>query len=434
MRKIWFHRRMIVLAWAGLLFTGAGWSGAGDWPAWRGPTGLGFTDEKDLPLTWNGKKGENILWKVPLAGGGPKADFTSPGHSCPIVWRDRVFITTAVWADGLDKDERRKIIPEHHVFCFQASDGQQLWHTLVPPGKVVVDNVYTGYAVPTPVTDGKHVFVLFGSGVFAALDLDGKIVWREELPHMRDIDGGMCSSPVLYEDTVIIPSLTNTGLRALEKATGKMKWEQKTRDRNNMATPALMPINGKTQLIHYAGGIQGIDPATGEVLWFCRAPQVSYSSPAFGAGLLYADAGRGGKTGTAVDPTGKGDVTKTHVKWQTNVVSPAGSSPVIVGDYLYRICNNEMIRCFKVDTGEELYTQRTPKITPSSSPIVSPDGRIYFASPRTSYVLKAGPTYELLATNELEVEGGSQDYTTPAVANGRIYIKGRHNLWCIGKK
>ena len=117
--------------------------------------------------------------------GGRKAnpEFSSPGWSCPIVWRDRVFITTADWPAGLTRRSGKKIIAEHHVLCFQASDGKQLWDTVVPAGKCLVDNFYHGYAVPTPVTDGKHVFALFGSAVLAALDFDGKIVWREELPH-----------------------------------------------------------------------------------------------------------------------------------------------------------------------------------------------------------------------------------------------------------
>jgi outer membrane protein assembly factor BamB len=434
MRNSAFNPRRCALACAAVLMGGVGVAWGGDWPGFRGPTGLGYTDEKDLPLTWDGKKGENIVWKVPIPGGGPKADFTAPGHSSPIVWRDRVFITVAVFPENLTDKERRAVIAEHRVIRLRADDGKQLWDTVVPPGKCVVDNVYHGYAVPTPVSDGEHVFVAFGSGVIAALDFDGKIVWREELPHKRDVDGGLCSSPVLYEDTVIIPNIQENGLRALEKKTGKLKWEQKTKDRNTMPTPALIRIKDKVQLIHYAGGMQGLDPATGELLWQCKGVSVSYSSPAYGNGLLYADAGRGGEKGTAVDPTGTGDVTKTHVKWQVKTNSCAGSSPIVVGDYLYRIADPGLIRCWKVDTGELVYEERTPKITPSSSPIATADGRIYFASPMKSYVIKAGPQFEVLATNDLETTGGAQDYTTPAVSGGRIFIKGRSFLWCIGKK
>jgi outer membrane protein assembly factor BamB len=435
MKRLQFHTPQLALAVASLFLIGPPLVGADNWPGFRGPTGLGYTEEKDLPLTWNGKSGENVLWKTPIPGVDlKKLEFSSPGHSCPIVWRDRVFITTAIWPAQLTAEERKKTIAEHHVLCFQVSDGKQLWDTIIPPGKCLVDNGYHGYAVPTPVTDGQHVFALFGSGVLVCLDFDGQIVWREELPHLRDVDGGICSSPILHKETVIVPGIADSGLRALEKATGKLRWEQKTRDRNKMPTPALLRIGDKLQLIHYAGGIQALDPDNGELLWFCRTPPTSYSSPAFGGGLLYADAGRGGQKGAAVDPTGKGDVTKTNVKWEIKVTSPAGSSPIVVGAYLYRICDNGLLRCWKVDSGELVYEERLPKITPSASPIATADGRIYFASPARSYVIKAGPNFELLATNDLDLQGGSQDYTTPAVSEGRLFFKGRSYLWCIGKK
>src|SRR5262249_32212921 len=151
--------------------------------------------------------------------------------------------TTAIWPQRLTEKERRASIAEHHVQCFDAQDGKQLWDTVVPAGKLVARSQHHGYAVPTPATDGKLVFALFGSGVLAALDFDGNIVWRKELPRLRDEDHEpVCSSPVLYEDKVIIPGLHNMGLRALEKQTGKVKWEQKTEPRNTMSTPALVRI------------------------------------------------------------------------------------------------------------------------------------------------------------------------------------------------
>lgn len=403
---------------------------AGDWPGWRGPTGLGYTDEKDLPLIWNGKTGQNVLWKTLLHGGRKNnPEFASPGWSSPIVWGNRVFLTTTVWPDGMAEKERRKSIPTQHVLCFQAGDGKQLWDTLVPSGPCLVDNFYHGYTVPTPVTDGKHVFAVFGSGVIAALDFDGAIVWRQELPHLKDVDGGICSSPILYEDTVILPGIDNTGLRALDRATGKPKWEQQSRDRNRMATPALIRIGERTQLIHYAGGIQSLDPATGELLWFCRGVTASQSSPVFGSGLLYTDAGRGGQNCNAVDATGKGDVSKTHVKWQARTTTASGSSAIIVGDHVYRASDPGMIKCRDLATGEIVWEERTPKISPSASPIACPDGRIYFGSSVKSYVIKAGPKFELLATNDLD---DGPDYTTPAASNGRLFIKGKSYLWCIG--
>jgi outer membrane protein assembly factor BamB len=423
-------RAILGSALAALLFF-LGNSQAADWPGWRGPTGLGYTEEKDLPLTWDAKTGKNILWKALLHGGGKNnPEMNSPGWSCPIVWGDRIFLTTAVWPVGTPQDVRKKTIAEHHVLCFQASDGKPLWDTVVPSGGCLVDNGYHGYAVPTPVTDGKHVFALFCSGVIAALDFDGKIVWREELPHNRDVDGGICSSPILYEDSVIFSGIANPALRALDKKTGKLKWEQKGRDHNRMATPALLRIGDRLQLIHMAGGIQGLNPDTGEVLWSCRAPS-GQTSPVFGAGLIYMDHGRGGQAGAAVDPTGKGDVSKTNVKWQVKVTAPAGSSGIVVGDYLYRACSNDVLRCWKMATGEEVYEERLTRVSPSTSPIATPDGRIYFASSGRSYVIKAGPQFEVLATNEL---GEGDAFVTPAVSNGRIFIKGKSYLWCIGVK
>jgi outer membrane protein assembly factor BamB len=421
----------IMLSGALLLCAAHAFSRAEDWPGWRGPTGLGYTTEKDLPLTWDGKKGTNILWKS-LLHGGPKKDqdFTSPGWSSPIVWRGRVFITTAIWPGQLSNKERRTVIAEHHVLAFDATSGKELWDTVVPAGKLVVENIYHGYAVPTPATDGKYVFTLFGSGVLAALDFDGKIVWREELPKLKDIDQGICSSPILYEDTVIVPGLQDMGLRALDKATGKVKWEQKTKSRNTMATPALLRIQDKLQLIHYAGGMMGVDPANGDILWSCKAP-TSQSSPVFGGGLLFGDAGRGGQLGVAVDPTGKGDVSNTHVKWQTRVEGVAGASAIIVGDHVYRSSGPEFLRCWSLKDGELAHEIKAPRISPSASPIATPDGRIYFASPGKSYVIKASPKLEVLGVNDLN---DGADYTTPAISEGRIYIKGRSYLWCIGKK
>ncbi len=404
---------------------------AADWPGWRGPTGQGTTDEKDLPLTWDGKTGKNVLWKTLLHGGAKQnPEFSSPGWSSPIVCKGRVFLTTTTWPAGLTEKERRASIAAHHVLCIDAETGKQLWETDVPAGPIVVNNFYHGYAVPTPATDGTLVFALFGSGILAALDYDGKIVWREELPHLRDVDGGVCSSPVLYEDTVIIPGLQSLGLRALEKRTGKVRWEQPIKQRNTMATPALLKIDGKTQLIHYAGGVQGIDPATGKVLWSCRAP-TSQSSPVYGGGLLYADAGRGGQQAALIDPTGTGDITKTHVKWQSRIEGAAGSSAIIVGDRIYRVSGQEFIRSLDLQTGEMVQEEKCKGISPSASPIATPDGRIYFASSGKSYVLKSGASFEVLAVNDLN---DRPDYATPAVAGGRLYIKGKSYLWCIGTR
>jgi len=408
------------------------------WPQWRGPTGMGHSDEKDLPLTWDARKGTNILWKVPLRRG---EDGASPGHSCPIVWGDRVFLTTAVYPPG--QSFRTKVIAEHHVLCYRAGDGKQLWDTRVPDGRCRVNNPFHGYATPTPATDGEHVFALFGSSVVVCVDFDGTIVWRQELPRgvRDDVHSGECSSPILYEDTVIVMGCQTTGLRALDKKTGKLRWQQNVPFRNGMATPALIRVRGRTQLVHCAGGIQGLDPATGELLWSCRV-STDWASPVYGSGLLYADPGHNPvfpmpgvdpATGAAIDPTGKGDVTKTHVKWQTKVPDAEGASPVIVGEHVYRVSKPGVLRCWKLDTGQLVYAERLSGVETMASPIATADGRIYIACAAKSYVVKAGPKLEVLGGGDLN-DGADYHVPTPAVSEGRLIIKGKTHLWCIGTK
>lgn len=399
-----------------------------------GPSGLGYCDDKDLPIKWDGKTGENIVWKAQLHGGAKRdQEWTSPGWSCPIVWKDRIFITTAIFPAGQSKEERRATIGEHHVLCFDAKDGKELWDTVLPAGKLVTlgDNIYHGYAVPTPCTDGKHVYVLFGSGVLACLDFAGKIVWREELPTLKKTDSGICSSPILFEDTVIVPGIQDKGLRALDKATGKLKWEQVTKAHSTMSTPALIPIKGKLQLIHnFQGGVMGVDPHNGAILWTCKAPG-SQSSPVYGGGLLYVDQGRGGQKGAAVDPTGSGDVTKTHIKWENRVEGVSGASAIIVGGHVYRASGGDNFRCWSLEDGSLTHEIKTPRISPCASPIATADGRLYLAGPGRSYVFAATPKLDVLASNDLN---DGENYTTAAVSNGRVYIKGKSYLWCIGKK
>jgi outer membrane protein assembly factor BamB len=226
------------------------------------------------------------------------------------------------------------------------------------------------------------------------------------------------------------------GLRALDKKTGQVKWEQNREPRNTMSTPVLIRIQDRIQLIYHAGGVRGIDPATGDVLWSCGAP-TSQSSPVYGRGLLYADESGGtNPRGVVIDPTGKGDVSKTHVKWQTRVGPAPGSSGVIVGEYVY--CNvskgpgRDFIGSRALQSGELVHEEETPRITNSAaSPVATPDGRIYFAGSGRSYVIQAGAKFKILAVNDLD---DGNDYTSAAIAGGRIFIKGRWYLWCIGKK
>jgi outer membrane protein assembly factor BamB len=395
---------------------------AENWPGWRGPTGVGLSEEKGLPLTWDGKTGKNILWKKDLGG---------VGNSSPIVWGDKVFVTTS--AKQSRADEAKKLVPEHHVLCYRTTDGKQLWRTAVPQGKF--PEGYEIYAVPTPVTDGKHVYAWFGSGVIAAVDMDGKLLWRKERTGPFKLNPGICSSPILYEDTVVLLFDQGGGkgtLQGLDKKTGEVKWEQKrTKSSYNNSTPILIKVKDRTQLVTIASrAVQGLDPADGKPLWSCAGVGFG-ASPAYGGGLLYVDSGTNGP-GQVIDPSGTGDVTKTHVKWKHDKVAGEYSSPIISGDFVYRTRKPGILVCWKLCTGEEVYTKRLEGLSILSSPVATPsDGRIYFVSTQKSFVIRSGPKPEVLSTNSLD---GDRTGASPAFSGGRIFIRDRKNLYCIGEK
>jgi outer membrane protein assembly factor BamB len=409
-----------------LLFAGA--AGAADWPGWRGPTGQGVCDDKDLPLTWDAKKNENIVWKMPLPGADAKVGMDK-NQSSPVVARGKVFVAVSYWPGGAADP---KEFPEHHVACYQAGDGKRLWDVTVPHGPWLLSDLRGGYTAPTPAADAERVYVLFGSSVLAALDHDGKPVWRKEIkPYNFDVAIGC--SPVLYEDTVILQCdqvNKTSALLAFDRKTGEVKWEQK-RPKNDFShsTPTLVKIKGRPQLLVAASNaLQGIDPTDGKVLWTCEAKGDTVS-PVYRGGLVYIDSGRGGP-GYAVDPTGEGDVTKTNRMWTVAQVPQGFSSPVIVGEHVYRLHEPGTLKCWELSSGKEVYSERLAGASAACSPVATADGRIYFASAGKSYVVKAGPKFEVLATNDL----GDASEASPAVSDGRIFLEGKLYLWCVGKK
>lgn len=405
---------------------------ADDWPQFRGPTGVGYTPEKNLPLTWGGEKSENVAWKSPLVG---------EGHASPIVWGDRVFISTVRWPGGKADP---KTMPEHHVLCYRAADGKLVWDTTIDPGPWRREDFRSGpgggYAAPTPATDGKRVYVVFASSVMAALDFDGKVAWRQEItPHSFDVTIG--GSPILYGDTVLfLCAMAKAGdsrIVAFSKADGGVTWETKL-PKTGFAhsTPLLIDVKGKSQVVIVASGmslspegLQSFDPADGRRLWWCKSAGDA-SSPAYGKGIVYADSGRGGN-GVAVDPGGEGDVAATHVKWTVGGLSEALGSPIIVGDSVFRLQSPGVVRVWNAADGQETDKQRLSGVSSTwASPIADGDGRIYFASGGKSTVIQSGPQIKVLAVNDL----ADPNHASPAVSNGRLYIAGLKNLYCIASK
>lgn len=404
-----------------------------DWPQFRGPTGLGYTAQTDLPIKWGGADNENVLWKSPLVG---------EGHASPIVFGERLFVCTVRWPEAVK--DRKTVIPEHHVLCYSTTDGKLQWDAIVEPGPWLRSDFRSGpgggYAAPTPTTDGQRVFVVFGSSVIAALDFEGRVVWRKEIvPHTFDVTVG--SSPVLFENTVLMlcamANKKDSKLIAYDKADGSIRWEAALPQAGFAhSTPLKIDVSGKPQLVIAASGggeadrgIQGLDPRNGEALWWCRGGGEA-ASPAFGAGILYCDNGRGGP-GVAIDPSGSGDITKTHIKWRVSQIPEAIGSPIIVGQRVYRLHTPNVLKCWKTDTGDQVYAQRLDRLTSTwASPIADAAGRLYIATAGVSYVIQTGDEFNALAINDL----GDPNHASPAVSNGKLFLVGTRHLFCVSTK
>jgi outer membrane protein assembly factor BamB len=398
---------------------------SGHWPQWRGPQRSGHTDEADLPLTWDGKTQKNVLWKVP-------ADF---GHSSPIVWGQRVFLSASVrkLPRGSDQTAENQ---QHRVVCYRTTDGEKLWQTNIEAG--AWDTLFS-FTASTPVTDGKRLYAVFGSGTVAALDLDGKLLWQKKLPGPFKAEW-LSSSPLLYQDTlfVLVDVSNEFWLLALDKKAGAVKWDikRKQHDRAHNSSPVLLVVRDRPQVVVACqGAVLALDPTSGKEIWSCKWGGNRYPSLVAGPGLVFVT-GEGGES-LAIDPTGEGDVSKTHVKWRHAKTPQGFGSPVIVGDYLFRASPPGIIRCWKVADGTLMYEERVEGVPTYISPVATKDGRIYFASSDKTCIIKAGPRLEVLAANVLEGERHGESGSSgpsPAVANGSIFLRSPRSLYCIAKK
>jgi outer membrane protein assembly factor BamB len=387
-------------------------SQAADWPQFRGADSLGYADERNLPINWGGANAKSIVWKSPL----PKSD---NGFSSPIVCNGRVFLTTVT----------NKPLT-HALLCFNAGDGKLLWQIPIEPGPWKLTDLRGGYGASTPAADGQHVFALFGSAVIACLDYDGKIVWRKELQKTA-FDVAIGTSPILFDETVILQLDQNSKkstLVALDRKTGETRWEQPRPDFVFAhSTPIIAKVHGKQQLIvSGSNALQGTDPQTGKILWSIESKGETVS-PAFGDDLVYVDTGRGGG-GICVDLSGE----KPAVKWKCNAgeMGEGLGSPIIVDGVLYKMHRGDFLLCRKAATGEIVFSEHLPKMSSWPSPVASADHLLYFASAGISYVIKPGPKLDIVATNDL---GDSNRAASPAVSDGKIFLRGNNFLYCVGK-
>ena len=398
---------------------------AENWPQWRGPLLDGASSEKNLPVRWGPE--ENVTWKTALP---------EWSGSTPIIWDNHIFLNVA------EKDSLA-------LWALDRTQGTVRWKRPLGAGNVKMRK--QNMSSPSPVTDGKSVWVMTGTGVLKCFDFNGNEIWARDI--QKDygkfgLNWGYASSPLFYDNALFVPVLH--GMRTdepsyilrIEAKTGKTVWRSERvtpaimESPDSYITPGLLRQGSRVELIISGGDcVTGHDLSTGAELWraYGLNPENNptyriVNSPLISDGMIYV--GSKYKPYLAVRAGGKGDVTKSHVAW-TFANGPDVPTPVIEGDRLYIIRDNGVVFCLDKKTGQEVYGQQRLKTgTYSSSPVLA-DGKIYVTSEEgLTTVFKTGPTFEIIAENALS------DYclSSPAISDGQIFIRTAQTLYCIGKR
>lgn len=401
---------------------------ADNWPQWRGANHDGVSRDTGLPTSWSAT--ENVLWKVPLPG---------PAGATPVVWDDRIFLTSAKGQDLV-------------LLCFDKS-GKQLWEKVIGTGDEPVRGDEGNMASPSPATDGKHVWAMMGNGMIGCYDFAGNEVWKFDLQQRYgkfSIAFGMTSTPILDGDKLYIQLLhTNYYLlAALDKLTGKELWKHDRQSdaraecEHSYASPTLYRDGSHEFLLaHGCDYVTAHSLTDGHEIFRCgrlNAPGEKYNatlrfvaSPVAAEGLIVVPSAKNGPVlGLKVDA--KGNITDTqegHV-WRIDDNTPDVPSPLVHDGLVYLCRENGVLLCLDAKTGERLYMERTHSQRHRGSPVYA-DGKIFLTA-RDGHVtvVKPGRKFEVLANNEI----GEPVSSSPAIANGRIYLRSYEHLFAIGAK
>lgn len=387
---------------------------AQDWPGWRGSRGDGVSDEPGFPVRWSAT--ENILWKVAIPG---------KGHSSPILSGDRIFLTTCIE----EKGERRLI-------CLDRRDGRTLWDQLVVTTPLEKRNNLNNYASSTAVTDGRHVWVAFLAEkkfrVFC-YDVEGNLAWTAT-PGEFHSRHGFCSSPVLHKETVIFngDQDADAWIVALDKATGAERWRTDRPNKTRSYTPpVILEASGRKQLVLSGSKcVASYDPDTGKQIWIIDGPTEQYVASLVQAeGVFFVTGGYPLLFLTGIRPDGQGNVTGTHKLWEVGAGVSYVPSPIAWGSHFFLVSDDGIASCLEAKTGKRMWMERLGK-QHSSSPVAA-GGHLYFPdNAGITWVLKAGPAFEVVSKNPL----GEECRASAALSRGRIYQRTVKSLVCIAKK
>lgn len=402
------------------------------WDRFRGPNGSGTTDDKNIPLKFGTI--ENVIWKAALPGA---------GNSSPVVWGKHLFLQAAS-NDGKLRS----------LLCLDTADGKIRWQKSIPAAAAKI-RADSSLASSTPTTDGKAVYVSFWDGkdiLLSAYDFQGGALWSKNLGPFNS-QHGAGASPILYKHTLIlahdmdkddfttkVPNARPALLIALDKRTGQLLWETpRVAERTCYSAPFLLHRPGQKEpelVVTSTTAVTGYNVATGAKLWEAKGwqekagPFRTVASPALAGNILCVcsggDAGRFA-IGLALPGFGKTDVPKTI--WENRKDFPYVPSPVARGEHIYFVNDAGSAGCYHAATGKRVWFKRLADTGFHASPLVIA-GKVYATSTAGDvYVFAAEPTFQLLAKNELE----EVVRATPAVADSRLYIRGEHHLYCIGK-
>jgi outer membrane protein assembly factor BamB len=394
---------------------------AENWPCFRGPTGQGISSEKDVPLTWSLK--ENLAWQT---------EFGGLGWSSPIVWGDRIFLT----ATTDDETTGR-------VLCIARDTGKILWDKTVADHLPTKKRPKNSNATPTPVTDGQRVYAVFNGFKVAALDFDGKLLWTHD-DHAFASVHGMGASPILYKNLLIMPCDGNDSavgmkgfkqpwdgafIAAFDVKTGEEKWRAKRGlSRHAHVTPMVIDVAGRPLMVSAAGDVvQGFDLDKGDLLWTVKSKgEGAVPSIVYGNGLVYTCSGYEAPTIRAIRPDGHGDVTATHIAWESTKNVPMMSSFLFTDGLLFSVKETGIATCFDAATGNLIWEHKMGAFF-SASPVLAA-GRVYFlAEDGTTIVLAPSREYKELARNKLE----ATCQASPAFSDGKIFIRTGGKLFCV---
>jgi len=412
---------------------------AQNWPSFRGPGASGVADHQNLPVAWNVSKGTGIAWKTAVPG---------LAHSSPIVWGDRIFLTTAVsskpdagfrrglYGEGDASDDQS--VQQWKVICLNSKTGAVLWERVAYQGTPKEKrHIKATYANATPATDGEVVVAFFGSQGIYTYDLNGNPLWTRDLGRfdvgaydLPEYEWGTASSPILYRDLVIVQCDQQKGsfLTALDRKTGKTVWRTERDELPSWGTPTIYPGKTRTELVTNASNfIRGYDPMSGKELWrLGGSSKITAPTPIYSGDLMVVASGRRPEAPIfAIRADGS-------VAWQKAQRGPYMPTPLFYRGLLYVLGNAGIFDCYDFKTGREIYRERIPHQGSgfSASPVVS-DGKIYLSSEDGDvFVVQAGERFELLAKNSMN----DPIMATPAISGGTLTVRTEHQVWGIRRK